>query len=117
MIRDRHTGRVLARVAQWLNVQGVCYVVVPKRDNGCVRRSTTGSTVSRDRDGAWGLTFDTRVTRAIGIRASGAHVPLVVTSLKAPLGVVFFIGAGSNIRTIELLNQSGHRFHTLQPSH
>ena len=115
VIRDPHSHRVLARVAQWVNVQGVCYDV-PRRDISCVPRSSTGSAVSRDRAGAWGLTFDTRVARAIGIRASGTHVRFVVASFKPPLDVVFFIGTGSNIRTIELFDRSGHKLYTLRPS-
>lgn len=114
VIRDPHSHRVLARVAQWVNVQGVCYDV-PRRDISCVPRSSTGSTLSRDREGAWGLTFDTRVARAIGIRASGTHVRFVVASFKPPLDVVFFIGTGSNIRTVELFDRSGHKLYSLQP--
>jgi hypothetical protein len=114
-IRDPHSHRVLARVAQWVNVQGVCYDV-PRRDISCVPRSSTGSTVSRDRAGAWGLTFDTRVARAIGIRASGTRVHFVVASFRPPLDVVFFIGTGSNIRTIELFDRRRHKLYTLHPS-
>ena len=109
--RDPQTGHVLARVSQWVNHQGVCYLV-PHRDTACVPRSPRGSTVARDRLGAWGLTFDTRVDRAIGILGSGAPVPFRLSSLEPPLDVVFFFAPSPNIRTIELLDRSGRKLHS-----
>ena len=115
-IRDPHSGRVLARVSQWLNHQGICYLVV-NRANACAPRSNRGSSVSWDRFGGWGFTFDTRVAHAIGITGSSTYVPLNASSIPEPLSVVFFIGGSSNIKTIELLDRSGNKLHTFTRPH